>query len=115
MMIGRRKNAKLQSKDPDSLLDFWKRMLKLRKEYKDLFVYGRYELVETQAKEVFAFTKESEKMKSLTVVNMSAKPKNWEGCSSILGLDCKILIGNSADAEYGVLKGWEGRVHLCNK
>jgi oligo-1,6-glucosidase len=110
----KKKNAKMQSEDPDSLLEFWKRLLKLRKEYKDIFVYGRYELVETKEDEVFAFTKVSQETKSLTVLNMSGEPKNWEELSSFIGLDCKLLIGNIADAEYGGLRPWEGRVYICN-
>lgn len=110
----KKKNAKMQSEDPNSLLEFWKKMLKFRKEYKDLFIYGRYEFVETEEEDVFAFTKESQGMKSLTVVNMSGEWKKWGRPSSILGLDCKILIGNLADAEYGGLRPWEGRVYLCN-
>ncbi len=110
-----KKNAKVQTGDHDSLLEFWKEMLKLRNEYKDVFVYGQYELIETEAEELFAFTKQSKGRKSLTILNMSGKPKKEEGLSSILGLDCTFLISNVADAEYDVMKAWERRVYLCNR
>ncbi|KAF8847930.1 glycoside hydrolase [Acephala macrosclerotiorum] len=104
-----KKNAKVQNGDPDSLLEFWKKMLRLRSDYKDVFVYGRYKLIETKAGELFAFTKESKGRKSLTILNMSGRLKKEEGPSSILGLDCIFLISNVADAESDVMKAWEGR------
>ena len=106
-------NAKAQMSDPDSLLEFWKRILKLRKTHKDLFVYGRYMLLETDDTNLFAFTKETTGMKSVTVVNLSSEKRNWEGLSEILGSDCKLLLGNVEQAEEGVLTAWEGRVYLC--
>jgi len=37
-------NVEKQIGDERSLLAFWKRLIRLRKEHKDLFVYGEYEL-----------------------------------------------------------------------
>jgi oligo-1,6-glucosidase len=104
-------NAQSQLSDSHPLLEFWKRLLKLRKEYKNLFVYGRYEVVETDDEELFVFIKEGGGMKSVTVVNMSGKWKVWEEASSILGENTGLLIGNAQSLEYGVLSSWEGRVY----
>ncbi|KAE8449338.1 hypothetical protein EG329_008239 [Mollisiaceae sp. DMI_Dod_QoI] len=106
------KNAEMQIGDPNSLLEFWKKVLKLRKEYKDLFVYGRYELVETEAENLFVFMKESSGLKSLTVVNMSGKPTKWKGPTPILGQHWRWLFGNTEGVENGKLSAWEGRVYL---
>ncbi|KAH8754044.1 glycoside hydrolase superfamily [Hyaloscypha finlandica] len=108
------KNVELQSGNSLSLLGFWKRMLRLRKEYKDLFVYGVYQSYATEAAELFVFTKVGSGKKSLTVVNMSGEEKRWEGASSILGEGCRILIeniGGGAQREE-VLSAWEGRVYF---
>jgi glycosidase len=107
-----KKNAELQLGDPDSLLMFWRRMLKLRKEYKDLFVYGRYKLVETGMEELFVFVKEEAGKKSLSVVNFSGSRMRWNGPAELLGLDCKLLIGTKEGEEDGILDAWEGRVYL---
>lgn len=105
-------NVKNQLEDWDSLLEFWKKILKLRKEYKDLFIYGHYVLVETGDEDLFVFTKESGGLKSLTVLNMSGKQRIWRGTSTILGKKYKLLIGNVESLEDGVLNEWEGRVYL---
>ncbi|PPJ51015.1 hypothetical protein CBER1_07815 [Cercospora berteroae] len=41
-------NAESQLNDPDSVMAFYKKMLSLRKEQKDLFVYGTYEPIDEQ-------------------------------------------------------------------
>jgi len=108
------KNVELQSGNSLSLLGFWKRMLRLRKEYKYLFVYGVYQSYATEAAELFVFTKVGSGKKSLTVVNMSGEEKRWEGASSILGEGCRILIeniGGGAQREE-VLSAWVGRVYF---
>jgi glycosidase len=110
------KNAEVQSRNPLSLLSFWKRMLKIRQEYKELFVYGVYELCSMEAEELFVFTKEAEKSKSLTVVNMSGKEQRWEGAASILGVNCRILLENigGGSTRGEVLSAWEGRVYITS-
>jgi oligo-1,6-glucosidase len=110
------KNVEVQSGNPLSLLSFWKRMLKTRKEYKELFVYGSYKSYPTKAEELFVYTKETEKLKSLTVVNMSGKEQRWEGAASILGEDCRILMENIGDGvtRREVLSAWEGRIYVTN-
>jgi glycosidase len=105
-------NVQKQLEDPQSLLEFWKKLLSIRKEYKDLFIYGYYEVIETGDEDLFAFTKKSGKMKSLTVVNMSDKQKIWGGLDKILGKERKLLIKNVQGLEEGVLSKWEGRVYL---
>jgi oligo-1,6-glucosidase len=107
-----KKNADLQLGDPDSLLEFWKRILKLRKEYKDLFIYGRYRLVETGKEKLFVFIKETGRQSLLTVVNFSGSRKGWGGPASLLGPHSKLLIGNVKNGEVGKLAAWEGRVYL---
>jgi oligo-1,6-glucosidase len=110
-----KKNSEIQNGDPDSLLEFWKKMLKLRNEYKDVFVYGRYELIETKIEELFVFRKESKARRSLTILNMSDQPKKLEGFHSILGQDCVLLISNIANTENNIMKAWEGRIYVCNR
>jgi oligo-1,6-glucosidase len=110
------KNVELQSGSSLSLLGFWKRILKLRKEYKDIFVYGVYRLYATEAEELFVFTKEGSRKKSLTVVNMSGEQKKWQGASSFLGNESRILIENiGGGAERAeILLPWEGRVYISS-
>jgi len=107
-------NAGRQTGDPNSLLEFWKKILQLRKDYKDLFIYGRYELLETDNVNLFVFMKEAHGIKSLTVVNMFGKKQKWGGPPSSFGPHYKLLLQNTEFAEEGVLSAWEGRLYLSS-
>jgi glycosidase len=109
----RENNAEQQMKDHNSLLSFWKRLLQLRKDYKDLFVYGRYKWLETDDEDVFIYTKEGDSgMKLITVVNMSNKQKTWDGLPEILGTNYTTKIFNVEEVDESILSPWEGRVYI---
>ncbi|KIH90166.1 alpha-glucosidase [Sporothrix brasiliensis 5110] len=50
-------NVARQQGDPDSVLSFWKSMLRFRKAHADLFVYGNFRLYEPENEETFVFAK----------------------------------------------------------
>lgn len=100
--------------DQNGLLEFWKNILKLRKKYKDLFIYGRYELLEADNENLFVFMKEGNRTKSITAVNMSNTKRKWKGPPASFGSDCKPLLTNVKDMEEGFLKPWEGRVYISD-
>ncbi|KAE9372663.1 glycoside hydrolase family 13 protein [Stipitochalara longipes BDJ] len=110
------KNAEAQSHNPLSLLSFWRRMIKLRKEHRELFIYGNYRYYAMEDEELFVFTKEWGGKKSLTVVNMSGQERSWDGAASILGEDGKILAENigGGSQRHKVLSAWEGRVYMTD-
>lgn len=105
-------NVGKQIKDPNSLLEFWKKLLRLRKDYKDLFIYGRYELLEADNADLFVFMKEAHGKRSLTVINMSGDKKKWKGPPSSFGPNYKLLLQNTENADESVLSAWEGRLYL---
>ncbi|KAI0846732.1 glycoside hydrolase family 13 protein [Daldinia vernicosa] len=52
-------NVKKQISDPNSILSFYKMVLKLRKKYKDIFVLGAFRLLNDDDEAIFAYVKES--------------------------------------------------------
>ncbi|KAK6541352.1 hypothetical protein TWF694_007166 [Orbilia ellipsospora] len=68
-------NAAQQEGDPESPLAFWQNVLRLRKEYVDLFVYGKFELVNDTLndEEIFAYRRSYGKEEAVVVLNWSAK------------------------------------------
>ncbi|KAI1653732.1 glycoside hydrolase superfamily [Daldinia decipiens] len=52
-------NVKKQISDPNSILSFYKTVLKLRKKYKDIFVLGAFRLLKDDDEAIFAYVKES--------------------------------------------------------
>ena len=50
-------NVQSQLSDLGGLLSFWKEMLKVRKQYRDVLVHGNFELVDTANVDTFTFVK----------------------------------------------------------
>ncbi|KAK9335718.1 maltase [Lipomyces starkeyi NRRL Y-11557] len=96
----------------DSLLEFWKKVLDLRKLHKDLFVYGRFQLIE-QGDDLMTFTKHGGDMTSLTVANLSSEMKKWEIPSLVASTDMKLIIGNMK-GPMDQLGPYEGRVYISS-
>ncbi|RSM02318.1 hypothetical protein CDV31_010967 [Fusarium ambrosium] len=106
-------NVAQQEKDDDSVLAFWRQVLKLRQQEKDVFVYGRFdELPEYErSEEVFAYTMTSYYGRvALVLLNFSDKEQSVEvkGCTG-----WKKLLGKNVETiEGGVeLRPYEGVVY----
>jgi len=68
-------NVEAAEKDPNSLLNFYRKLIALRKEYKDTAIYGEFKLHLKGDKHLFVYDKVAEDGSMLTVVlNVSDKP-----------------------------------------
>jgi len=104
-------NVEKQIGDERSLLAFWKRLIRLRKEHKDLFVYGEYELWELDHEEdLFIFTKTSSGKTSLTVANMCKTSRSLGSIGRLF--PPKLVLGNVDDAEEDTLRPYESRIYM---
>ena len=65
-------NAETEALDPNSVLNFYKELIRLRKnpEYSEAFVYGRFEAHYPEKENVFIFSREASDKKVLVVTNM---------------------------------------------
>lgn len=55
-------------------------MLATRKKYKDIFIYGDFNIVDDTNEDIFAYTRESEKGEVMLVLcNFSPKQVQWTG------------------------------------
>ena len=93
---------------------FWKRALAARKENKDVFVYGDFEMLDEEDRRVVAYKRWSKEKAFITVLNFSGETVIWEG----LG-ECKVrewVAGNWDERGLGgkersgkvELRAWEG-------
>ena len=85
-------NVAIQEEDENSLLNYFRKMVKLRKQLPEL-VYGKYDLVEKDNEEVYAYTRTLKDKRILVVLNFS----NTTALFSIpenIGLPGEILINN---------------------
>lgn len=84
-------NTAVQDNDAGSVLNYFRRMIKLRKE-NEVLVYGKYMLLDKDNPAVFAYTREWNDRKILVLLNFKDKP-----AKANTGLDiskAKVLIGN---------------------
>ncbi|KAI1413961.1 glycoside hydrolase family 13 protein [Hypoxylon sp. FL1857] len=83
-------NAAKQIADPDSILSFYKKVLRLRKQYKDLFVFGRFRLLEAKDEAIFAYVKESR----FTVLDAQQQQINGSNCNSRVRKERAVVVLN---------------------
>lgn len=67
-------NAAAQEKDPNSCLNYFKKLVKLRQENTPVLVYGKYTLLDKANPKVYAYTREGEGQTMLILLNFSAAP-----------------------------------------
>lgn len=112
-------NVAAQLDDPDSVLGFWRKMLQLRKQHDDLFVYGDYQCLEIEDRDVYTFMKETQdgRSKALIVLNFTSREKQWvppEGRDLGMMEENLVLMLTTYDGKsYGsCLAPLEGRVYI---
>jgi oligo-1,6-glucosidase len=104
-------NAKQQQSDKNSILAFWKRMLKVRKEYNDLLVHGQYDDLDVENKDFFCFSKTWNGKKAVAICNFTDKVQKLEFPASVSGGKKELLVSSLDEYNEGELKAWEGRIY----
>jgi oligo-1,6-glucosidase len=103
-------NVDESEKDPNSILNYVKKMIALRKEHKDVLVYGKYTLLDKDNKQVYSFTRESGNKKYVVLLNFTSTAS-----MANTGIDlskAKLLINNyEKPAADGSLRPYEAVVY----
>ncbi|WP_448782640.1 glycoside hydrolase family 13 protein [Blautia sp.] len=89
-------NAKDQVSREDSVFKYYQKLIKLRHE-SDLIVYGTYDLILDDDKDIYAYTRTLEDEKLVVYCNFSATTREVEVPAEFT--DGKILISNYTDAK----------------
>lgn len=102
-------NVASQEKDPDSVLNYFRKMAALRKQQPAL-IYGTYNLIDADNPDVYAYTRTLNEQTLLVLLNFSTQPATVD----LSGLDmreAKALIGNYAGAtDFHNLRGCEALI-----
>ncbi|KAL2848194.1 glycoside hydrolase superfamily [Aspergillus pseudodeflectus] len=106
-------NVKKQETDPDSVLSFWKQALQLRKEYRQLFIHGAFEVLDFDNQQTFCFVKSRGQDRALVVLNFTATAQTCPQPEMVAQM--KLLISNYPDTSEGVekLQPYEGRIYMA--
>lgn len=128
-------NVEKQEGDDESVLRFYKKILKMRKEYSGLFVHGAFRPVLQEDETLFVYVKDDQgseesgvqvnkRRKALVAMNFSGQPASLQehdldvaatlGCKhgEELLLVTTLKKNDFSRMEAGVLKPWESRVYL---
>ncbi|KFY54410.1 hypothetical protein V497_07732 [Pseudogymnoascus sp. VKM F-4516 (FW-969)] len=90
-------NAEAQVSQPDSVYNYWKDLLQIRRDVKDVFVYGTFSLVDPENEDVFAYMRSHDRVAAVVVANFKAETVSWKSCETIesfIGESREHLIGN---------------------
>lgn len=111
-------NVAAQLNDPHSVFSHWKRCLELRKQHKDVFVYGDFEVLDPEDKDVVAFVRWSGEESWVTVTNFTGKGLEYEGLGEVeveewvLG-NYELQEHNDSSSYVLKLRPWEGLIGRC--
>ncbi|RMZ73606.1 alpha-glucosidase maltase [Pyrenophora seminiperda CCB06] len=110
-----RVNVLAQLQNPHSVLSYWKRCLAFRKAHKDVFVYGGFEILNPENKDVVAFRRFSRQEAFVTVTNFTGRYLEWDGLGEyeveawVIGNhDLEAHDGNGGGKRKLGLRPWEG-------
>ena len=84
-------NAEAQEKDPNSVLNYFRKLTQLRKA-NPILVYGNYTVLDKDNPDVFAYTREFDGEKILVMLNFS--DKNSKASIDLNLKNAKVLLGN---------------------
>ncbi|REE88926.1 alpha-glucosidase [Paenibacillus taihuensis] len=109
-------NVEHEQDDPNSVLSFYKDMIRLRKEYPQ-FVYGEYELLLPEHEQIFAYTRSGEAGKALVICNFSPESAELKVPAGVLEGKTLLMLQNyPVEDEHTLrnctLKPYEARVYV---
>lgn len=110
-------NVKEQLKDLDSILNFYKKMINIRKS-NECLIYGKYNLILEDDKNIFAYERILNDEKFLVICNLKSESSNYEYAAINLKYKNLILSNYSVDPHNDLtnfkLKPWEARLYKIN-
>ena len=105
-------NAELQLDDENSIFNFYKKLIKIRKE-NPVAVYGKYDLILDDNKEIFAYTRTLKNEQLLIICNFVARKTEFK-CEEIIKFKHKeLLLSNYEINENESINNIELRPYEC--
>jgi oligo-1,6-glucosidase len=102
-------NAAAQEKDPNSVLNYFRKMVQLRKS-NEVLVYGKYTLLDNKNPNVYAYARELNGKKLLVLLNFSSK--NAVAKTGLNISKAKVLIDNYGKvSKNGELRPYEAVIY----
>ena len=110
-------NVKEQLEDDDSILNFYKKMRKVKKS-SECLIYGKYNLILEDDTNIFAYERILNDEKFLVICNLKSESSNYKYEKLTLKYENLILSNYNVDAHKDLnnfeLKPWEARLYKIN-
>lgn len=110
-------NVKEQLEDDDSILNFYKKMIKIKKS-SECLIYGKYNLILEDDTNIFAYERILNDEKFLVICNLKSESSNYKYEKLTLKYENLILSNYNVDAHKDLnnfeLKPWEARLYKIN-
>jgi glycosidase len=106
-------NVEAVLKNEEGVLRMWKNMIKMRREHEDSFVYGRFEILDMDNKELFMYNKKGEKEEVFVVLYFTSLKQEITIPEALKGNKMDTLAATSKDKDEK-LGPWDRRVYSLN-
>ncbi|MCX8074365.1 MAG: alpha-glucosidase [Clostridia bacterium] len=107
-------NVKSQINDENSILNYYRKLIKIRKE-NEIVVYGIYDLILEEDENIYAYTRTLDNKKLLIICNFNEKENIFNMPKDINYKTCKLIISNYEVFENKIdeikLRPYEARVY----
>ncbi|SNX85369.1 probable maltase [Melanopsichium pennsylvanicum] len=105
-------NVEAQESDPKSVLNFYRKVIAVRKQRASLLGRGLFRVIDEDDEQLFKFIKVSESgEKAFVVLNFTDKQQKYE-LPSELGDKAEAVLDTREDGQKGTLKAYEGRLYV---
>ena len=104
-------NVAQQEQDPDSILNFYRKAIELRKSM-PCVRYGNYKEYEKDSDKLYMYSRQDSRQRILVICSFSSEPVRFKTPRSFHLEDAELVLQNYHDPEVRVLKPWECRVYL---
>jgi len=107
-------NVAAQEEDEASILNFYRKVIKLRKEL-SCVRYGNYTEYNKSSSKLYVYSREDDKQKLLVVCSYADSMVEFKAPDAFVLSKAKLIINNYDGVTTSVLKPYETRVYLWNK
>ena len=107
-------NVAMQEQDADSVLNFYRKVIKLRKEL-SCVRHGNYTEYNKSSSKLYVYAREDEKQKILVVCSYSEAMEEFKAPAGFDLRKAELILNNYDGAATSVLKPYETRVYLWQK
>jgi glycosidase len=104
-------NVADQEQDPDSILHFYRKAIRLRKEL-PVVRHGSYKEHNPLSGKHYIYSREMEGQRLLVICSFSSKQTTFRAPKGFDLTNAKLILQNYSDPQEGILKPYETRVYL---